>query len=70
MNDLALLALKLSILPVLFLVSDFAPALLTYRQVFASYLDVEFYVFAFAGVFPRVFTMFHSFYLKPPVNCF
>jgi hypothetical protein len=34
---------------------------LAYRQVFAFYLNVEFYVFAFAGFFPRVFTMFHYF---------
>jgi hypothetical protein len=46
------------------LVCDFAPALLAYGQGFAFYLDVEFYVFAFAGVFPGVFTMFHSFFLS------
>jgi hypothetical protein len=70
MNDLALLALKLSILPDLFLVSYFAPTLLTYRQVFAFYLDVEFNVLAFAGFFPGIFTLFQSFALKPPVNYF
>ena len=64
MNDLALLALKLSILPDLFLVGNVAPALLTYRKVFAFYLNVEFYVFAFAGFFPGIFAMFHSFCLN------
>jgi hypothetical protein len=64
MNDLALLALKLSILPFLFLIRDFAPALLAYGQVFAFHLDVEFDVFAFARIFPRVFTMFHFFCLS------
>jgi hypothetical protein len=41
------------------LFSDFAPALLAYWQVFAFNLDVEFDVFAFTSVSPRVFTMFH-----------
>jgi hypothetical protein len=40
------------------LFGDFAPALLADRKVFAFYLDVEFDVFAFAGFFPRVFTVF------------
>jgi len=41
------------------LFSDFAPALLAYWQVFAFNLDIEFDVFAFTSVSPRVFTMFH-----------
>jgi hypothetical protein len=61
--DLALFELKLSISPFLILVSDFAPALLAYRKVFAFYLDIKFDVFAFTAVFPRVFTMRHGFVL-------
>ena len=61
MYDLALLELKDSMLPVLFLVGDFVPALLADGQFFAFYLDVEFDVFAFAAFFPGVFTMFHFF---------
>jgi hypothetical protein len=52
------------------LLSDFAPALLAYRQVFAFYLDVEFDVFAIARVSPRVFTVFHSFYLSEHLFAF
>jgi len=58
---LALLELKLSMLPFLFLVSDFIPALLADGQFFAFHFDVEFDVFAFAVFFPGVFTMFHFF---------
>jgi len=35
--------------------------LLADGEVFAFYLDVEFDVFVFAGVFPWVFTVFHVF---------
>ena len=61
MNERALLALKLSILPFLVLLWDFAPALLANWQIFAFNLDIEFNVFTVAGVFPWVFTMFHIF---------
>jgi hypothetical protein len=53
------LALKLSISPFLFLIGDFAPALLANRQVFAFYFDIEFDVFAVADIFPWVLTVFH-----------
>ncbi len=67
MYDLALFALKLSILPFLVLLGDFAPALLADGQVFAFYLDVEFDVFACAGILPGVFAMFHIFVSKDAV---
>jgi hypothetical protein len=65
MYDLAQLTLKFSIAfsPFLFLVSYFDPALLANGQFFAFYLNVQFDVFAFTVVFPRVFTTLHAFYL-------
>jgi hypothetical protein len=65
MYDLALLAPKFSIVfsPLVFLVSYCVPALLADGYFFASYKNVEFYIFAFASVFPRVFTMLHFSYL-------
>jgi hypothetical protein len=64
------LELKLSILPFLLLVGDFAPALLANGKCFAFNLDVEFDVFAFAGVFPGVFTVFQLCCLRLAVSRF
>jgi hypothetical protein len=47
--------------PLVLLVCYLVPALLAYWQFFAFYLNVQFDVFVFAVVFPRVFTMFHVF---------
>jgi hypothetical protein len=52
------------------LLSDFAPALLTYGQVFAFDLNIELNVFALASVFPWVFTMFHLFLPQPSIGYF
>jgi hypothetical protein len=72
MYDLTLLTLKFSIVfsPLVFLVSYFVPALLADGYFFAFYLNVEFDVFVFAGVFPRVFTMLHFSYLSISVLAF
>jgi hypothetical protein len=59
MYDFALLALKLSISPSLFLIGDFTPALLANGEVFTFYLNIELDVFAVADIFPWVLTVFH-----------
>jgi hypothetical protein len=56
------------------LVGDFAPTVFADRDDFSFELDVQFDLFAVAGVFPRVFTMlnvvFHDLFLKNAYGVF
>jgi hypothetical protein len=70
MYDLALLALKFSILLSPLFFGYFNPALLTNRQSLAVFLDIQFYVFAFAIVIPGIFAMFHFFSSELTFWCF
>lgn len=72
MNDFALFKLKLSIgsfAPVYFFLGYIAPALFADRQFFAFHHYIQFDVFAFAFVIPRIFTVFQFFDLHISMFC-